>query len=93
MRRWAGIIGGALFAIAAVNFTAFFILSLSWGGDAISGKVEDGSYYLSLKGKLTEVSERPWRMSRIHTISIWITHPLAIFVGAPLMAYADRRKK
>jgi hypothetical protein len=79
-----------LFVVAGVNFTAFFVLSLAWGGDALSGNVADGRYYLGHKGRLVEVSEARWRASRAHAISVMVTHPLAIFVGGFLLNYANR---
>jgi hypothetical protein len=90
MRRWAGRIGGALFALAAVNFTAFAVLSMAWGGDAINGKSVDGRYYLGHKGRYVEVSEARWRASRAHAISVLVTHPLAIFGGGLLLNHARR---
>src|SRR4051812_31916581 len=91
-QKWASWIGGALFAIAVVNFTAFFVLSLTWGGEALSGKIEDGRYYLAHKGRYTEVSEQRWRVSRVHTISVWVTHPVGIVAGGLLLNYARAKR-
>jgi hypothetical protein len=66
---------------------------LSIGGDAISGKVDGGRYYVSSRGKLTEVSSSVWHYSRAHTISVWITHPLGIVGGGGLIALGRRLKK
>jgi hypothetical protein len=93
MPKLLNIIGGTLFFIAFLNFTVFWIVAVSIGGDAISGRVEGGRYYLSNHGKLTEVSPRVWHYSRVHTISIWITHPLGIFGGGGLMALSRRMGK
>jgi hypothetical protein len=92
VRRWAGRIGGALGVVGLVNFIAFFVLSLAWGGDALSGKVVDGRYYLGHKGRYVEVSEARWRASRAHAISVFVTHPLAI-LGAGLLANQARRSR
>jgi hypothetical protein len=86
MPRVLNIIGRTLLFIAIINSTAFWIIAVSIGGDAISGKAEGGRYYLSSHGKLTEVSSPVWHYSRVHTISVWITVPLAIFGGGGLMA-------
>jgi hypothetical protein len=88
VRRWAGWIGGVLFAVAVVNFAAFAVLSLAWGGDALNGKVADGRFYLGHKGHSVEVSEATWRVSRAHAISVLVTHPLAILGGGFLLRYA-----
>ncbi len=93
MRRWAGRIGVALGVVGIVNFTAFFVLSLAWGGDALSGKVVDGRHYLGHKGRYVEVSEARWRASRAHAISVLVTHPLAILGGGLLLNYARRRRR
>lgn len=93
MQRVLNIIGGSLFFIAIINVMAFWITALSIGGDAISGKVEGGRYYVSSRGELTEVSSSVWHYSRAHTISVWITHPLGIFGGGGLMALSRRLKK
>src|SRR5262245_49833891 len=60
MRRWAGILGATLFFVAIANFLAFCIVSLIIGGEAVSGKVEDGRYYVRHRGRYTEVSQGVW---------------------------------
>ena len=92
MRKLLTIIGAALFAVAWLNFTVFWFVAVYLGGDAVSGRVENGHYYLSSHGKLTEVTPNVWRYSRAHTISTWITHPLG-FLGLGLMALGQRQKK
>jgi hypothetical protein len=82
-----------LLAVAVINFTAFAVLSLSWGGDALNGKMEDGRFYLGHKGHFVEVSEARWRASRAHAISVLVTHPFAIIVGGLLLNYAHRGRR
>jgi hypothetical protein len=93
MPRVLYIIGGTLYVIAIINFTTFWIIAVSIGGDAIQGKAEGGRYYVSDHGKMTGVSSGVWRYSRVHTISVWITHPVGIFVGGGLVALSGRLKK
>jgi hypothetical protein len=90
MSKVLNTLGGTLFIIAFVNFLAFWIAAVAIGGDALSGTADAGRYYVSNHGKLTEVSSRVWHYSRIHTISIWITHPLGIFGGGGLMALSRK---
>ena len=90
-RTWPGRIAAALFLIAFLNFTAFWIVALCIGGDAMNGKVQAGRYYLANHGKYTEVTQCVWAYSKIHTISVWITHPLALLGGGGLIAYAHRK--
>ncbi len=78
-----------LVAIAMINFAAFVIGALVLGGDAVSGKVQGGRYYVSNHGKLTEVSQAAYTYSRYHCYAVWITHPLAIFY-AMLLAARER---
>jgi|GEM_PF-2600343 hypothetical protein len=90
MQKLLSIIGYTLFFGAIANFTVFWVVGASIGGDAISGKVQGGHYYVSSHGRLTEVSPRIWHYSRIHAVSVWITHPLGILGGCGLMALSER---
>jgi hypothetical protein len=87
--HWLGVL---LFFGGVLNFVAFWHVSVSIGGNAVSGKVEDGRYFVSSRGRLTEVSEATWRYSYAHKASIWITHPLGA-LGCLLLYWADRERK
>ena len=52
-----------LFKFGVVLFAIFIIFSLIVGGDAVSGKIEDGRYYVSSHGKLKEVSRTVYLLS------------------------------
>ena len=67
------------FLIAIVNFLAFVIVGSFLGGDALNGHQEGGRYFLANHGKLTETSRAVFIYSKIHAISLFVTHPLAIF--------------
>jgi len=56
--------------LVGLNFLLFSIISFLVGGDAAAGKVEDGKYYLSMKGHLTEVSEWVYTYSNYHGLSV-----------------------
>lgn len=60
-------------------------MSARLGGDALNGYERDGRYYVSSRGRATEVTEGQWRRSRAHAISVWITHPLAMVSMAYLL--------
>ena len=81
----------AIFFAAILNFAAFWIIAVSIGGDALSGKEESGRYYVSNRGKLTEVSRTIFMYSFYHTCSIFITHPLGI-IAIILANRIERRK-
>ena len=67
-----------VFFVSIANFAAFAIVAAILGGDAVSGKIQDGHFYLGSHGKYTEVSQATYDYSRLHTHSVWVTHPLAI---------------
>jgi len=92
-RNWLTILGTVLFFTAWLNFMIFAIVAVSIGGDAISGKAINGHYFLSNHGRLTEVSSSVWQYSRIHTIIVWITHPIGIFGGVALTILGQRKAK
>ncbi|MDB2687658.1 hypothetical protein N9Y42_10650 [Mariniblastus sp.] len=74
-------LGPALLFIAFLNFTAFFLIAIAIGGDAISGEINDGKYYLANHGETTEVRRSVWLYSYYHAISIFVTHSLGMFAG------------
>ena len=82
-----------LFVIGILNFAAYCIISLSIGGDAINGKTEGGKFYLGEHGRYKEVSSSVFEYSRIHTYSVWVTHPLAMFGAFLLIADKKRQGK
>ena len=64
-----------------MNFAVFFIIAVYLGGDALSGEVAGGHYYLGNHCVLTEVNKYQYIYSMVHVISVFITHPIAIFWG------------
>ena len=85
MKTTLTLLAAAGVVVGFVNFFAFFVISTQLGGDALNGYERDGHYYVSSQGRATEVSETQWRLSRLHAISIWITHPLAMASMAYLL--------
>jgi hypothetical protein len=71
-------ITNAIFFLAIVNWVVFVVIALSIGGDALNGKIEAGHYYLREHGRYTEVSAAVFQYSRIHALSLFVTHPLAM---------------
>lgn len=80
------ILSRAVFFAALLNFAVFWVVAGRLGGDAVNRRMQDGRFYLANHGKYTEVSERVFTYSRLHTYSVWITHPLAF-----LAAYRGKR--
>jgi hypothetical protein len=79
-----------IFALAIVNFATFIAAAMALGGDAINGTSRDGLYYLAQHGVYTEVSHSVFRYSLVHTLSMFVTHPLAIAVGLRARRRAQR---
>jgi hypothetical protein len=67
--------------IALVNFVAFVLIADLIGGDALNGHAAHGHYFLAYHRQLTEVSRATYLYSVFHTLSVFVTHGLAIFVG------------
>jgi hypothetical protein len=70
-------------ALAAVvvgfaNFFWFMIESTRLGGDALNGFVRDGQYFVTSRGSATEVDRATYEWSRFHSVSVFVTHPLAL---------------
>jgi hypothetical protein len=78
-------------AIAMPNFIIFVVVAMSIGGDALNGKVEGGHYFLADHGVYTEVNYKTFLYSKIHAISVIVTHSLVFFNG--FMAYLEKQWK
>jgi len=50
----------------------------------------EGRYYVSVRRRFTEVTERQWRAVRAHEVAVLITHPLGVLVGGALLVYSQR---
>jgi hypothetical protein len=84
------IVGMSLFCLGALNFFAFMAMSTYLGGDAFNGYVADGHYFLRNHGRIIETTRTVFEYSRIHVLSVMVTHPLAIFGG--WLAFGWRRR-
>ena len=80
-----------VFIVAIVNFVALLIGAAALGGDALSGKIERGRYYVSDHGKVTEVLKAAFTYSRFHAYTLFVTHPMAIICA--LVSKQSRRTK
>jgi len=70
-----------LFFVGLGNFFWFLLESMSIGGDALNGYARDGHYFVASHGTYTEVAEATWTWSRMHALSVFVTHPLGIAAG------------
>lgn len=70
-----------LYWIAAANFVAFVVLWFVLGGNALNGGIEDGRYFLGSKGSRAEVSSFVFHYSVLHTLSLFVTQPIGVFLG------------
>lgn len=78
--------------VGVANFVAFCISASLLGGDAISGKVDAGRFFVASHGKFTEVSECQFEYSRWHSRSVWVTHPLAMLCALGLYGLRSHEK-
>ncbi len=81
LSRKIQIICEAIFKIASINFWAIIISYLLLGGNALEGKVENGQYFIGSRGHFRSVPSMIFYYSLIHTISVMVTHPLAILAS------------
>lgn len=102
-----GVVAAVTVALAAYGFVAFVNESQHLGGDALSGYVQDGRYYVGNHGRYTEVTAEQWELSRAHAIRFFVMQPLALLsmgflvmglvipslVGRPSADAPDRLRK
>jgi hypothetical protein len=77
--------------IFILNFIAFFIGWAYLGGDAVNGKEQNGHYYVSDKGRLTEVTHGEYVYSRIHVASLFVGFAIYILAWPCLYLTGDYR--
>ena len=85
LRGVRAVVVPAIFGLVVANFLAFAALSFYLGGDALSGKVELGRFYLGSHGHYTEVSHQVFRYSQMHAQSVEYSMPLAMLVSLLLL--------
>lgn len=56
-------------SLALANFSAFVIVSLFLGGDALNGFAHAGHYFVCAHGHCVEVSRAVWRYSYWHAMT------------------------
>ena len=81
----------AVFVVGMVNFTIYMLIGYKLGGDAVNGYATNGRYFLSNHGIHTETTHWIFIYSKVHTYSLFITHPLAIL--SVLVLNSRRSKK
>ena len=75
-----------------LNLFVCWFVAVAIGGDAVIGRFSDGRYYLASHGKYTQVSETLYRYSYAHTVSTFITPPLAA-LGWYLLYRSEQKAK
>ena len=85
---WFRVVGVAMI----VNFAAYWLIAAGYGGEARTGHIKDGRYFLGCHGSYTEVSRSVWSYSYYHGRSIWITHG-AFFVGIAILLNTKRKRR
>ena len=72
-----------------LNMFAFMVMASWIGGDAVAGRVDDGHFFVSSHGHLTEVSERVFEISLWHMRSVELAW--ALLFGGVLFGVARAR--
>jgi hypothetical protein len=80
------------FVVGVSNYGIWLKESLDLGGNALSGEVRDGHYYVANKGRYVEVAPDVWEHSRVHTLSIFVTQPLML-IGLGYLVWTAARKR
>ena len=72
----------AIIALAAIHFVVFVVTIVVLGGDALTGRVEDGHYFLGNHGLMVETSRAAWHLSAIIGRSlVYGTFPLGVIAA------------
>jgi hypothetical protein len=72
----------SLIVLAAIHFAIFVGTIVALGGDSLTGRIEDGRYFLGNHGQFIEVSHRAWLASATvgHTL-VYGTFPLGVIAA------------
>ena len=73
--------GRVALVCGTANLVAYIIIAQAIGGDAMAGRAEGGRYFLSNNGILTETTRGLFLYSQIHTLTTWISLPIAVVGG------------
>ena len=69
----------ALIALAAIHFVVFVGSIVALGGDALTGRVDDGRYFLGNHGLMVETSRSAWLFSAtVGRTLVYGTFPLGV---------------
>lgn len=67
-----------MIVVGFVNFFWYFAEGQTLGGDASAGYIRNGRCFVGSHGAYKQVPCEDWERSRIHGISVLVTHPLAM---------------
>ena len=83
-----------IFLAIVINFILFFviIISISLGGTAEHGYVDNSTYFLGDHGHYTQVSEAIFQYSVIHTKITLALQPLGLIIAPFLIIIGGLRK-
>jgi hypothetical protein len=72
----------ALIALAAIHFALFVGTIVALGGDALTGRVDDGHYFLGNHGLTVETTRRAWLFSAaVGRTLVYGTFPLGVIAA------------
>lgn len=76
-------------SIAGLNFLVFWVVTVSLGGDALNGYVQNGHYFLCAHGSCREVAPSMWTYSYWHAVSGFAGILLVFIEAAALVTAGD----
>lgn len=86
----AEIIATIMILIGVLNFMTCMAFCINIGGSADNDGIRDGKYFVTEHGKAREVSAFTFKLNKIQSMSLLITHPTAIIGMLILMRCANR---
>ena len=92
-RNWTNRVKGIVLFITVLNFGVWGVGTVVLGGDAISGKQDQDTYFVKWKGRYTEVSRGIYLYSYIHTCLTIVSIPLAIILLSLVDIQQNRQKR
>lgn len=93
--KWINRILIIVVILCILNFLLFIVLNelWSWSGNAVSGGIIQGQYYLGSGGIMSLTTREHYQQSAMLCKSLFLTQPLGIFCALILTATWKTRKK
>lgn len=91
--KWINRILIIVVILCVLNFLLFIALNELWGGNALSGGIIQGQYYLGSGGIMSLTTREHYQQSVMLCKILFLTQPLGIFCALILTVTWKIRKK